>query len=159
MLHNIISKIKGWWNNMFDYGKIANDFKLDMQTSEDILNALQEWNKIYNGHEPWIDKTTISLHVAKTICEKVSEAVVVEYKTICSEPYINTIYQRFINNIQRNTEYMIGKSCIFFKPYYENGKISINVIQADKFIPVKFTDDGELLSFIIIDQIIKENKV
>lgn len=159
MLNGLINKIKGWWNNMFDYGKIVSDFKLDMQTSEDILNALQEWNKIYNGNEPWIDKTTISLHVAKTICEKVSEAVVVEYKTTCSEPYINTIYQRFVNNIQRNTEYMIGKSCIFFKPYYENGKISINVIQADKFIPVKFTDDGELLSFIIIDQIIKENKV
>lgn len=159
MIHNIINKIKGWWYRMFDYSKIVKDFDLDMQTGEDMLNAIQKWSAIYNGHEPWIDEETISLHVAKTISEKVSEAVVVEYKSTCSEPYINKIYQRFLNKIQTNTEYMIGKSCIFFKPYFENGKISVNVIQADKFIPVKFTDDGELLAFITIDQITKGNKI
>lgn len=144
---------------MFDYGKIAKDFNLDIQTSKDILDAIQKWANTYNGNEPWLDENTISLHVAKTISEKVSEAVVVEYKSVCSEPYINKVYQRFLNRIQTNTELMIGKSCIFFKPYYTNGKISINVIQADKFIPIKFTDDGELLAFITIDQIVKENKV
>lgn len=159
MFSKLINKIKGWWHNMFDYGKIAKDFDLDIQTSKDILDAIQKWANIYNGNEPWLDENTISLHVAKTISEKVSEAVVVEYKSVCSEPYINKVYQRFLNKIQTNTELMIGKSCIFFKPYYSNGKISINVIQADKFIPVKFTDDGELLAFITIDQIVKENKV
>lgn len=159
MFNKLINKLKGWWHNMFDYGKIARDFDLDIQTSKDVLDAIQEWSNIYNGNEPWIDKDTISLHVAKTISEKVSEAVVVEYKSTCSEPYINKIYQRFLNKIQTNTEYMIGKSCIFFRPYYANGKISINTIQADKFIPVKFTDDGELLAFIIIDQIVDGNKV
>ncbi len=159
MFNKVINKLKGWWHSMFDYGKIAKDFDLDIQTSKDIFDAIQECSNIYNGNEPWIDKDTISLHVAKIISEKVSEAVVVEYKSVCSEPYINKIYQRFLNKIQTNTELMIGKSCIFFKPYYSNGKISINVIQADKFIPVKFTDDGELLAFITIDQIVKENKV
>lgn len=159
MINGLISKIKGWWHKMFDYGKIARDFDLDMQTSKEVLDAIQEWSKIYNGNEPWCDSETISLHVAKTISEKVSEAVVVEYKSTCSEQYINKIYQRFLNKIQTNTELMIGKSCIFFKPYYSNGKININVIQADKFIPVKFTDDGELLAFIVIDQIIDEKKI
>lgn len=159
MFSKLINKIKGWWHNMFDYAKIAKDFELDIQTSKDIFDAIQKWANIYNGNEPWLDENTISLHVAKTISEKVSEAVVVEYKSVCSEPYINKIYQRFLNRIQTNTELMIGKSFIFFKPYYSNGKISINIIQADKFIPVKFTDDGELLAFITIDQIINGNKV
>lgn len=138
---------------MFDYNKIVADFGLDMQTSKDILDAFQKWNQIFNGHEPWIDDATASLHVAKTMCEKVSKAVTIEYKSICDEPYINNIYQKFLRNKRRNTEYMIGKSCIFFKPYFDGKTIKISVIQADKFIPVKFNDDGDLLSCITIDQI------
>jgi len=159
MIHDFISKLRGWWHNMFDYNKIVNDFGLDMQTSKDMLDAIQEWSKIFNGHEPWIDSNTKSLHVAKTICEKVSEAVVVEYKSTCDEPFINSVYQKFLKNIQTNVEYMIGKSCIFFKPYYSNRKIKINVVQADKFIPVSFSDDGDLLSCIVVDQITKESDI
>ena len=144
---------------MFDYNKIITDFGLDMQTSKDILDAVQKWSNIFNGREPWIDEKTTSLHVAKTICEKVAEATVVEYKSVCDEPYINQIYQKFLKNIQTNTEYMIGKSCIFFKPYFDGKKININVVQADKFIPVSFSDDGELLSCIIVDQITEESTI
>lgn len=154
MILDLISKVKGWWNRMFDYNKIIADFGLDMQTSKDMLEAIQSWAQIFNGNEPWINNNITSLHVAKTICEKVAEAVVVEYKSTCNEPYINNVYQKFLRNIQTITEYMIGKSNIYFKPYYENGKINVNIVQADKFIPVKFSDDGDLLSCIIIDQII-----
>lgn len=144
---------------MFDYTKIVNDFGIDIQTSKNMLDAIQEWSKIFNGNEPWLDETTKSLHVAKTICEKISEAVVTEYKSTCDEPFINSVYQKFLKNIQTNVEYMIGKSCIFFKPYYSNGKININVVQADKFIPVSFNDDGDLISCIIVDQFTKESDV
>ena len=65
----------------------------------------------------------------------------------------------YLRNKRRNTEYMIGKSCIFFKPYYSNGEIKISVIQADKFIPVKFDDDGNLLGIITIDQITKDSEI
>lgn len=144
---------------MFDYNKIVNDFGLDLQTSKDILDAIQQWSKIYNKNEPWIDKNTISLHTAKTISEKVAESTVVEFKSSCDDPYIDKIYQKFLKKLQTNVEYMVGKSCIYFRPYYNNGNINVNVIQADKFIPVRFNDDGDLLSCIIIDQITKESTI
>lgn len=159
MIRDLINKFKGWWNKMFDYNKIVNDFGLDLQTSQDMLDAFQKWAQIFNGNEPWIDDTTASLHVAKTISEKVAKAVTIEYKSICSESYIDKIYQRFLTRKRVNAEYMIGKSCIFFKPYYTKENISISVIQADKFIPVKFDDDGNLLGIIIIDQLTKGNDV
>lgn len=159
MIRDWISKIKGWWNKMFDYNKIISDFGLDMQTSKDMLEAIQEWSKIFNKQEPWIDRNTTSLHVAKTICEKVAEAVVVEYKYTCSDKYINERMQKFLEKNQTNTEYMIGKSCIFFRPYFDSTNIVVSVVQADKFIPVRFNDDGELLSCIIIDQITEEANV
>lgn len=159
MMTNIISKLKGWWKNMFDYNKIIVDFDLDMQTSQEMLDAFQKWSNIFNGREPWIDDNTISLHVAKTMCEKVSKAVTIEYKSSCTDPYVNKVYQGFLKNKRRNVEYMIGKSCIFFKPYYTNGKIRVSVIQADNLIPIKFDDDGNLLGAIFVDQITKGKDV
>lgn len=146
---------------MFDYKKIINDFGLDMETSESRIKAIQNWSEIFNGNEPWVNKDNgiRSLHVAKTMCEKVAKAVTIEFKSQCTDKTINNLYQKFLRKIRRNTEYAIGKSCIFFKPSYESGKIKITTIQADKFIPVKFDDSGDLLAAIFIDQIEDGNKV
>ncbi len=159
MILDFISRLKGWWNRVFDYSKIINDFNLDPQTSQAMLDSIQEWSAIFNKNEPWVGDTTISLHVARTMVEKVSKAVNIEYKSVCSEPYVNNIYQKFLRNKRKNTESVIGKSCAFFRPYYDKGKIKVSVIQADKFIPVKFSDDGDLLGCILIDQIVKGQNV
>lgn len=155
MINGIINKIKGWWHKMFDYNKIVSDFGLDIQTSKNILDAIQEWSKIYNKCEPWIDKETKSLHVARTMCEKVAKAVTIEYKSTCSEPYIDNIYQKLLKKKRKYTESMLGKSLIFFRPYYNGKDIKVNVIQADKFIPVSFDDDDNLIGYILIDQVTK----
>lgn len=144
---------------MFDYNKILNDFGLETETSKEMLDAIQNWSRIFNRNEPWIDKNTISLHVAKTMCEKVAKAVTIEFKSECDDKYINSIYQNFLKNKRKNTEYAIGKSCIFFKPSFENGTVNITIIQADKFIPVKFDDSGKLLGAIFIDQITNANDI
>ena len=159
MFRKFVNFVKGWWNNMLDYNKIVRDFELDSQTSDIMLKAIQTWTNIFNCNEPWIDKNTMSLHVAKTICEKVSKAVTIEYKSVCSDEYINGIYQKFLRKIRTYTEYMIGKSSIFFRPYYSNGKIKISVIQAGKFIPIKFSDDGDLLGVVLIDQFTVGKKI
>ena len=159
MFSKIIDKLKGWWNKMFDYEKIISDFGLDTQTSKEMLEAVRLWTDIFNGKAPWQTDEIKSLHVAKTVCEKVSKAVTLELKTSCTEKYINDIYQRFIKNIRRYAEFGIAKGSMFFKPTYENGKIKISIIHGDKFIPFKFDDTGELLGLIIIDQFTRGNDV
>lgn len=144
---------------MFDYDKVIRDFNLDLQTSKEILDALKKWSDIYNRNEPWINDRVASLHVAKTISEKVSASVVNEFNSMCSDKTIDKIYQKVIRNIQKDTEFLVGKSLIFLKPYYDGNTINVNVIQADKFIPVSFDNSGNLLSCITVDQIVKEKTV
>ena len=144
---------------MFDYNKIAKDFDLDIQTSQDILNSIDLWSKIYNKSEPWIDENTKSLHVARTMCEKVAKAVTIEFKSTCSDKYIDKVYQRFLKKKRKFVEQLLGKSSIFFRPYFDGKNIKINIIQADKFIPVGFDDDGNLISYILIDQLTQNNKI
>lgn len=159
MLDRMINSIKGWWKNMFDYNKVITDFQLDTETSKDMLDAIKTWSDIFNGKAPWQSDEVKSLHVAKTICEKVSKAVTIEFKTSCTDKQVDNTYQRFIRNIRKYVEYAIAKGSMFFKPTYVNGKIKVSVIQGDKFVPFKFDDTGELLGLIIIDQFTKGNKV
>lgn len=159
MFNKIINTIKGWWKNMFDYQKIINDFNLDVQTSKEMLDAINLWASIFNGNAPWQSENVKSLHVAKTVCDIVSKAVTIEFKSSCTDKTIDNTYQRFIRNIRKYTEYGIAKGSMFFKPTYDNGKIKITVVQADKYIPFKFDDTGELLGAIFIDQIVRGTTV
>ncbi len=159
MINSLINKVRGWWHKMFDYNKIVSDFGLEMQTSKDILDAIQEWNKIYNKQESWVNKNTKSLHVARTMCEKVAKAVTVEFKSVCSEPYVDKVYQRVLKKKRKYVEQMLGKSLIFFRPYFNGRDIKVNIVQADKFIPVGFDDDDNLTRYILIDQITEGNKI
>jgi len=159
MFERIINFIKGAINKMFNTTDIAKDFNIDISTRNEILSAIEKWSNIYNGKAPWLNEEVKSLHVAKTICEKVAKAVTIEFKSQVDDKQIDKIYQRFIKNIRTNTEYALGKGGMFFKPFYANGKIKISCIQADKFIPTKFDSTGELLGAIFIDQITKGKDV
>mgnify|MGYP004663664929 FL=1 len=159
MFERIVNFIKGAINKMFNTTDIAKDFNIDISTSDEMLSAIEKWSNIYNSRAPWLNEEVKSLHVAKTICEKVAKAVTIELKTKVDDKEIDKVYQRFIKNIRINTEYALGKGGIFFKPFFTNGKIKISCIQADKFIPVKFDSTGELLGAIFIDQIIKGKDV
>lgn len=159
MINSLINKIKGWWHKMFDYKKVVKDFGLDIQTSENIIDAITKWSNIYNKNEPWLDENTKSLHVARTMCEKVAKAVTIEFKSNCSEKYLNGVYQKFLKKKRKYVEQMLGKSSVFFRPYFDGKNIKVSVIQADKFIPVSFDDDDNLTSYILIDQITDEEKI
>ena len=159
MFERIVNFIKGAINKMFNTTDIAKDFNIDISTSNEMLSAIEKWSAIYNSKAPWLNEEVKSLHVAKTICEKVAKAVTIEFKSQVDDKQIDKIYQRFIKNIRTNTEYALGKGGMFFKPFYANGKIKISCIQADKFIPTKFDSTGELLGAIFIDQIINGNEI
>lgn len=159
MFERIVNFIKGAINKMFNTTDIAKDFNIDISTSNEVLSAIEKWSNIYNGKAPWLDEEVKSLHVAKTICEKVAKAVTIEFKTKVDDKEIDKTYQRFIKNIRTNTEYALGKGGMFFKPFYSNGKIKISCIQADKFIPTKFDSTGELLGAIFIDQITRGKEI
>lgn len=159
MFERIVNFIKGAINKMFNTTDIAKDFNIDISTSDEVLSAIERWSSIYNGRAPWLNEEVKSLHVAKTICEKVAKAVTIELKTKVDDKEIDKIYQRFIKNIRTNTEYALGKGGMFFKPFYSNGKIKVSCIQADKFIPTKFDSTGELLGAIFIDQITRGKDV
>lgn len=159
MFEKIITFIKGVVSKMFNTADISKDFNVDISTSNEVMQLIELCSNIYNHKAPWLNEEVKSLNVAKTICEKVAKAVTIEFKTKVEDEQIDEIYQRFIKNIRTNTEYTLAKGGMFFKPFYANGRIKINCVQGDRFIPVKFDSTGELLGAIFIDQITKGNDV
>lgn len=140
---------------MIGTSDLFKDFCIENTIPYQVINMIENCSNIFNGNVPWKDEETKTLHVAKTICEKVAKAVTIEFKSKCEDEEINKVYQKFLKNIRIYTEYALGKGGVFFKPFFSNGKIKISTIHADKFIPTKFDTTGELLGAIFIDQIIR----
>lgn len=159
MFEKIVTFIKGVVSKMFNTTDIAKDFNIDISTSNEVMKLIESCSNIYNHKASWLNEEVKSLNVAKTICEKVAKAVTIEFKSKVEDEQIDEIYQRFIKNIRINTEYTLAKGGMFFKPFFANGRIKINCVQGDRFIPVKFDSTGELLGAIFIDQITKGNDV
>lgn len=159
MFEKVVNWIKGAINKMFNTTDIAKKFNIDISTSDTMINAIEEWAKIYNGQAPWLNEDVKSLNVAKTICERVAKAVTIEFKSQVEDETIDKIYQKFLVNLRPNVEYSLGKGGMFFKPFYSNGEIKIDCIHADKFIPTKFNSEGKLLGAIFIDQITKGDDI
>lgn len=159
MFERIVSWIKGAISKMFNTTDIAKDFNIDISGSDQVNELIELCANIFNNNAPWLNKEVKSLNVAKTICEKVAKAVTIEFKSQVEDEEIDKIYQRFLKNLRTNVEFTLAKADMFFKPFYSNGKIKINCIHGDKFIPTKFDSTGELLGAIFIDQIVKGNDV
>jgi len=159
MFEKIITFIKGAIDKMFNTSEIAEGFKIDISTNDEVIRLIELCTNIYNHKAPWLNEEVKSLNVAKTICEKVAKAVTIEFKSQVEDKEIEEIYQRFIKNIRTNTEYTLAKGGMFFKPFYSNGRIKVSCIHADKFIPVKFDSTGELLGGIFIDQITRGDDI
>lgn len=144
---------------MFDSNIIVRDLGIQVETTKEMLDAIKLWTSIFNGNAPWLNDEVVSLNVAKTICEKVSKAVTVEFKTKCNDKEIDKTYQNVVKNIRKQCEYGIGKGGLVYKPFYSAGTIKVSIIQADKFMPVKFDSTGELTAGIFLDQIISGDDV
>lgn len=159
MFEKIVNWIKGAISKMFKTTDIAKDFNIDISTSDAANQLIELCANIYNHNAPWLNAEVKSLNVAKTICEKVAKAVTIEFKSQVEDENIEKIYQRFLKNIRTNVEYTLAKGDMFFKPFFANGRIKIDCIQGDKFIPIKFDSTGELLGAIFVDQITKGKDV
>lgn len=159
MFERVVNWIKGAISKMFNTSDIAKEFKIDISTSDEVSKLIELCANIYNHKAPWLNEEVKSLNVAKTICEKVAKAVTIEFKSQVDDEEINKIYQRFLNDIRIKTEYTLAKGGMYFKPFVSNGRIKINCVHADKFIPTKFDSSGELLGAIFIDQIVKGNDI
>jgi len=148
--------------------------------SDDMANAIDSWIALYIGNVPWLSKNPQTLSLPANVAAETARLVTLEMGCSISDPddlqsddentqeedapesrarFLLNQLSPVINRIRTNCEYACAGGGIVFKPYYDGKGLSIDVVQADAFLPEKFDGDGKMIKVTFPERIQKDNAV
>lgn len=143
--------IKRLWKGlrrMFDYRTMKSIAGHDLELSQTMIEAIDRWRRMLNGDAPWISEPVESLRIESGICREFADAVLVEMDTgIQNNDKLDKVYQHCTAGLNENLQEGLGLGSFVLKPLGPN---HAEFVTADKFIPVKFTDEGKPHDFIFL---------
>lgn len=137
--------LKNLWKGirrMFGYTTLKSIVGSDIALSEDMINAINEWKSMMHGNADWISESVQSLKIEDGICREFADAVLVEMESSVDNDRLEKAYKKGIENINEELQEALGLGSFIIKPL--GGEMS-EFVSADKFIPIRFADDGTLL--------------
>lgn len=107
--------------------------------SHEMQTESEKWHDIYINDGIWLKNDVISLRLATAVASELSRLVFAESEIITDEksPY-KAILSDFSSCLDDEFELALAFGGMMFKPYLSHGKISIDLIRADCFLPVSF---------------------
>lgn len=126
-----------------------------IQPSDSMTAAIAEWDGLYKN------KSKLSLPAA--ISSETARLVTMEMKSEITggmrADFLNSQYKNVFRDIRKAVEFACAKGGIVFKPYVSGKKIKVGIIQAENFIPIEFSDSGEIFGAAFLDRITEESRV
>ena len=127
---------------MFGYTTLKNIVGTDITLSQEMIDAINEWKNMIYGNAEWINDSVESLKIEEGICREFADAVLVELDTSIDNDKLNVAYQKSIRNLNEEFQEGLALGSFIMKPL---GNQMAEFVSADKFIPIRFSDDGKLL--------------
>lgn len=137
--------IKSLWKGivkMFNYNIWKSIVGKDAALSQQMIDAINGWQNMINGQAYWISGPVKSLKIEQGICREFADSVLVEMDTSIDNEKLDGIYQKCISDLNENLQDGLALGSMIIKP---TGPESAEYVTADKFIPIRFGDDGKLL--------------
>lgn len=135
---------------MFSVSKndIESVFGIQLEQSSVMEGAVSEWLGMYISRE--------GMRLPVSIASETARLVTLEMKSgISGSPraeYLNERYMAVLNRLRNTTELACACGGIVMKPYITASGIAVDMVRADRFIPVEFDDDGKMMAVIFIDK-------
>lgn len=160
----MFAKIIEWIRRFLKSNTADDKIAQDVVVSTKMENAIALWDLMYRNESPWCDgKKVVSLNLASTIASEFATLVTLEFKsTLSGSPraeYLNAAYQNVVKNIHDSVEMAGAYGAKVFKPYVSGGKICVDLINANCFLPLSFDSSGRMTSVIFYSQISRNNKI
>ncbi len=134
---------------------------LDASLSGKMENAISLWASLYSGNHFKAAKLP-DLGIATAVCSEFARLATIEAHIKINGPrsnFINDALLPIITNLRSYTEYACALGGGVFKPYVAGGKIYIDFVQADCFIPTAFDNSQRMTGAVFCDQMSVGNLV
>lgn len=141
---------------------VKNAVGVDIAVSDEMQNAVELWQKMFQNKAPWIDDNTQSMGLASAIAGEMARLTLVEFKSEITgstrAEFLQENYNYVLEKLREQTEFATAMGGIVFKPYVEGGKIAIDFVHAGKFIPTAYNSRQEVTGAVFVERV-KKGKI
>ena len=141
---------------------VKNAVGVDIAVSDEMQDAVELWQKMFQNKAPWIDDNTQSMGLASAIAGEMARLTLVEFKSEITgstrADFLQENYNYVLEKLREQTEFATAMGGIVFKPYVEGGKIAIDFVHAGKFIPTSYNSRQEVTGAVFVERV-KKGKI
>lgn len=158
----LIQFVRQVWHKMFPFRDVAAVEHIDTPLSDDMVNALDLWYKMYTDDPPWKGENVQTLNLPAMICSEIARQVMIEMKWSISgkqgadgeditnprAEYLKQEFERLMRTLRPKLEQACAAGGMTIKPYPKDGHIYFDCSTAWSLYPIAFDDDGNLKDVI-----------
>ena len=151
---------------MFPFRDVAAVESIDTPLSDDMVNALDLWYKMYTDDAPWLSEGKVkSLNLPALISSEIARQILLEVKWTISgkvdadgnnaesprAEYLKQEFEKLMRILRTKLEQGCAAGGMTIKPYPKDGHIYFDCATAWSLYPIAFDDDGNLKDVIFRD--------
>lgn len=116
-------------------------------------NNYNLWLDMYRDESPWLGPETFSMGLPSSIASELARLTTIEMKSeIANDEDLNEDYQKVVDDARTFTEYGLALGGIILKPFISKGRVEVDYITPDLYIPISFDNSGNIDHIIFIDE-------
>ena len=131
----------------------------EVAISDEMQTAIAVWQKMFQNKAPWLDENTQSLGLAAAIASEIARLVTVEFHSEVTgskrAEFLQESYTFILSKLREQTEFAAATGGLVFKPYFDNGRIAIDFVHAERFIPTAYNSRGEITGAVFVERVKK----
>ena len=159
-MRNFITWVKGVLQMFFQRETIKRAVGAEVAISTGMQDAITLWQKMFCNEPPWLDKNTETLGLAAAVASEIARLVTVEFHSEISgsgrrAAFLQEGYDFVLSKLREQTEFAVALGGLVFKPYMDGGKIAIDFVHADRFIPTAYNSRGEVTGAVFVERVKK----
>ncbi|NLS84156.1 MAG: phage portal protein [Ruminococcaceae bacterium] len=130
---------------------------VEVLISDKMQSAIEKWQKMYTDDAPWLNSRVKSANIAAAVASELARLSVLEFKSEITgsarADFLNANYAKLLKQLRGAVELMCAHGGVALKPYVTaGGKIAVDIINADSFLPVNYDDSGRITAAVFCDR-------
>ena len=130
-----INLMKGLFDRLFSKKDIKSALNIDVAVSQEMLDRIDLWQRMYAGCAPWLNEGVVSLHLESAICREFSNIVLSEMNAKVSNEKLNDLFCSATRDINIHFQEALATGAMIIKPL---GEDKVQFVAQNAFIPVEY---------------------
>lgn len=158
-MKNFVNWLKGVIKMFVKGDDIKKAIGAEVAVSNEMQEAIDLWQRMFQNKAPWLDENTQSLGLAGAVASEIARLVTVEFHSEVTgskrAEFLQENYAFVLSKLREQTEFAAATGGLVFKPYMDNGRIAIDFVHAERFIPTAYNSRGEITGAVFVERVKK----